>query len=211
MAGVIVKGVVFPTCVGVEIIKDSSNNVAAERKISESMIEVYLDIETTGLSPTYDCITVVGLYFTDGSHHRVIQVIADEITKHKLLSLFRGVQVIYTYNGSRFDLPFIHSAVGIDLLTLFTHRDLMYDCWRCNLYGGLKAVEQQLGISRLLKGITGLDAVTLWHRYQDNRDQSALALLLQYNKQDMLNLKLLKEKLDIVRQNGRQAFPGRTI
>jgi len=71
----------------------------------------------------------------------------------------------------------------------------MYDCWRYNLYGGFKAVEQQLGIPRRLQGISGWDAVLLWWRYQDYGDQNALELLLQYNREDVVNLKLLREKL----------------
>jgi len=72
----------------------------------------------------------------------------------------------------------------------------MYDCWRCNFFGGFKAVEQQLGIPRQLQGITGLDAVMLWQRYQDYGDQDALDLLLEYNKEDVVNLKVLRERLE---------------
>lgn len=71
----------------------------------------------------------------------------------------------------------------------------MYDCWRCNLFGGFKAVEQQLGIPRQLKGITGWDAVMLWQRYQNHGDRDALVTLLQYNKEDVMNLKVLRERL----------------
>jgi uncharacterized protein YprB with RNaseH-like and TPR domain len=71
----------------------------------------------------------------------------------------------------------------------------MYDCWSCNLYGGFKAVEQQLGISRQSQGITGLDAVMLWWKYKCEGDQEALAKLLEYNKEDVMNLKVLRDKL----------------
>jgi hypothetical protein len=67
---------------------------------------------------------------------------------------------------------------------------------RCDLKGGFKAVEQQLGIPRQLKGISGWDAVMLWWRYQYDDDRTALALLLQYNKEDVMNLKVLRERLD---------------
>ena len=73
----------------------------------------------------------------------------------------------------------------------------MYDCWSNNLYGGLKVVEQQLGIPRELKGIGGLEAVMLWWKYQNDGDQDALAMLLQYNKEDVVNLKALRERLGI--------------
>ena len=45
------------------------------------------------------------------------------------------------------------------------------------------------------KGIGGFEAVMLWLRYQNYGDQGALALLLQYNKEDVVNLKTLRERL----------------
>ena len=125
----------------------------------------------------------------------VVQLLRDEITMDKLLQALDGVHTIYTYNGSRFDLPFIKDSLGIDLLSIFTHHDLMYDCWKLNLKGGLKVVESRLGISRRLDGITGLDAVMLWQKYEREGDQTALQLLLQYNKEDVTNLRVLREKL----------------
>ena len=71
----------------------------------------------------------------------------------------------------------------------------MYDCWKNNLYGGLKRVEEQLGMERRLKEIDGHDAVRLWWRYVNDYDENALTMLLEYNKEDVLNLKTLKEKL----------------
>ena len=126
-----------------------------------------------------------------------MQLVGKEVTSDNLLESLEGVNKIYTYNGSRFDLPFIHDLVGIDLETIAIHHDLMYDCWRCNLFGGFKAVEQQLGIPRQLQGITGWDAVLLWQRYQNYGNQSALELLLQYNKEGVLNLKTLRERLHL--------------
>jgi uncharacterized protein YprB with RNaseH-like and TPR domain len=161
------------------------------------MLEAYLDIETTGLSPVYDDITVIGIYLTDGSRLRFVQLIDEEVTKENLLQILQDVGVIYTYNGSRFDLPFINALLGVDLAKDFGHHDLMLDCWRNNLYGGLKAVEIELGINRQLKGIDGLGAVRLWWRYQNNNDQDALAVLLKYNEEDVVNLKALREILEI--------------
>jgi uncharacterized protein YprB with RNaseH-like and TPR domain len=156
-----------------------------------------LDIETTGLSPAYSDITVIGIYLTDGSYHRFVQLVGEEVTKDNLLETLRGVDVIYTYNGSRFDLPFINALLDIDLARYFRHRDLMLDCWRSNLYGGFKAVEIQLGITRQLMGVNGAEAVRLWWEYQEGQGQDALDTLLQYNKEDVMNLKTLREILGI--------------
>ncbi len=159
------------------------------------MIEAYLDIETTGLSPSYSKITVIGIHLVEGENERFVQLVGDDITSERLLKALEGVETIHTYNGSRFDLPFIQSHLGVDLAKEFGHCDLMYDCWQNNLYGGLKRVEQTLGIPRKLTEINGLEAVRLWWRYVNDYDQDALKTLCEYNREDVVNLKTLKEKV----------------
>jgi len=159
------------------------------------MFDAYLDIETTGLSSLYDGITVIGIYLVNGYDSNLVQLVGKEVTRDSLLKSLDGVHTIYSYNGSRFDLPFIHASLGIHLAQFYHHHDLMYDCWKNNLYGGFKAVEQQLGIPRRLKGIGGWDAVLLWWQYQNEGNEDALALLLKYNEEDVVNLKVLRERL----------------
>jgi uncharacterized protein len=159
------------------------------------LIEAYLDIETTGLSPWSSVITVVGIHVCNGAESKFIQLVGDDITADSILEALTGVSIIHTYNGSRFDLPFISSRLGIDLTQQFKHRDLMYDCWRNNLYGGLKGVERQLDIKRRLTEVNGFEAVRLWWRYVNDYDQAALKTLLEYNKEDVINLKALRDRL----------------
>jgi hypothetical protein len=111
------------------------------------------------------------------------------------MEALQGVDEIYTYNGHRFDLPFIHSCCGVDLEHHFTHRDLMFDCWRKNLRGGLKSVERQLGINRDDKEVDGRMAIWLWQKYVDSFDLEALDKLCAYNKEDVINLKVLRDML----------------
>ncbi|MFC1914481.1 ribonuclease H-like domain-containing protein [Chloroflexota bacterium] len=158
-------------------------------------VEAYLDIETTGLSPTDCMVTVVGMYVCNGEEARVVQLVGKDITADSLLEALEGVSILHTYNGSRFDLPFLHGCLGIDLNQMFPHHDLMFDCWKNNLYGGLKAVERQLGIERRLKDMNGWEAVKLWWKYVESFDLEALNKLLEYNKEDVVNLKALKAKL----------------
>jgi uncharacterized protein len=159
-------------------------------------VDAYLDIETTGLSAGPDSITVVGIFLVDEYETRVIQLVGNDITEENLLTSLEGVETVYTYNGSRFDLPFIQAVLGTNLEKRCDHRDLMYDCWNCNLKGGLKRVEVTLNINRELTGITGLDAVLLWQRYVNFGDKQALDILLRYNREDVVNLKALREKLE---------------
>ena len=161
----------------------------------QSELEAFLDIETTGLQPNRNEITVVGIYITNESEERFIQFVGNKITGEAILECLQGVSSLYTYNGHRFDLPFIQARHGVDLESHFSHCDLMHHCWRNNLYGGLKAVEQCLGIKRQLKEVNGLEAVKLWWRYIQYSDRVALQKLLDYNKEDVINLKVLREKL----------------
>jgi len=168
----------------------------------KTQTEAYLDIETTGLSRFYDDITVIGVYLCNGEDDELIQLVGRHVTEDNLAKALENVTRIYTYNGGRFDLPFINAFLGVNLAAEFHHHDLMYDCWRNNLYGGFKAVERQLGIPRELEGIGGLEAVWLWWRYRKQGDENALELLLKYNKEDVVNLRVLRERLA-----GCQAWP----
>ena len=158
-------------------------------------IEAYLDIETTGLSPFCNMITVIGIYLCDGIDDTFIQLYGGDVTCENLSAALERADTIYTYNGKRFDLPFINAFLGINLEEKFQHNDLMYTCWEHNLRGGFKSVERQLGIDRETEGISGYHAVLLWERYRHLNDIDSLELLLKYNKEDVINLKILKEKL----------------
>jgi uncharacterized protein YprB with RNaseH-like and TPR domain len=157
----------------------------------------YLDIETTGLSREYASLTVVGLALERGRKCKVVQMVGEQIFASRLIALIKKAEVLYTYNGSRFDLPFIKSKLGVDLRDYITHEDLMYECWRRNLYGGLKKVEEKLGIGRKTRGIDGRMAVKLWYDYENYGNRESLALLLEYNKEDILNLAVLRKKLNV--------------
>ena len=157
--------------------------------------EAYIDIETTGLYFGGSEITVVGIYLWRGESDEFIQFVGHDISADAIMEALEGVEIIYTYNGSRFDLPFIHSYCGINLEHHFSHRDLMYDCWHKNLKGGLKGVEKQLGIPRKLEEMNGLEAVRLWWKYVDSFDLEALEKLCAYNKEDVVNLKTLRDML----------------
>jgi len=157
----------------------------------------YLDIETTGLGRDYAEITVTGLGIERGAARRFHQLVGDAISAARVVKLVRAVDTLYTYNGTRFDLPFIKAKLGIDLKDYTVHKDLMYQCWRQNLYGGLKKVESLLGITRKTQGVDGWMAVRLWWDYVNNGNKNSLSLLLDYNKDDIWNLRILRQKLRV--------------
>ena len=145
----------------------------------------YLDIETTGLESWQNEITTIALY--DGEtiftyvNGRNLDDFKENIMKH---------QVIITYNGKCFDIPFIKSYLGISLNQV--HIDLRYLLASLGFKGGLKGCERQLGIDRNeLADIDGYFAVLLWDDYVRNNNQKALETLLAYNIQDVVNLEAL--------------------
>lgn len=160
--------------------------------------DAYLDIETTGLYAYRDRITVIGIYFHNGEEGRLVQLYNDKLRCKDLLDVMEGTENIFTYNGDRFDLPFINTRFGADLSRMHKHTDLMFDCWRHNLKGGLKAVLRRLEICRETDGLTGMDAVWLWKKYCRSNDKAALDLLLRYNRDDVVNLKQLRESLSSI-------------
>jgi uncharacterized protein YprB with RNaseH-like and TPR domain len=144
----------------------------------------YLDIETTGLDD-YAEVTTIALY--DG--HQVFTYVngrnlddfADDIQQY---------QVIVSYNGKSFDVPFLERYFRIRLGQ--AQIDLRYVLARLGFKGGLKGCEKQLGLHRgNLDGVDGYFAVLLWQQYRQNNDERALETLLAYNIEDTVNLERL--------------------
>lgn len=153
-------------------------------------MRAYLDIETT-----FDgAISVVGIYRPDLG---TIQLVGGGVQDLALLEALAGIDTIVTFNGSTFDLPVIRKRMLVDLKRDYQHCDLMYVCRRKGLRGGLKRVETMLGIERATAGITGWDAPRLWQRYEVVGDRAALHTLLDYNREDVVNLALMEERLGL--------------
>jgi uncharacterized protein len=152
-------------------------------------MRAYLDIETTFAGG----ISVIGIYRPDRG---TIQLVGGGVTDLNLYASLAGISTIVTFNGSSFDLPVIRKRLLADLKVEFAHRDLLYVCRRQGLRGGLKVVEQRLGIGRATAGISGGDAPRLWSRYEAYADSRALATLLAYNVEDVVNLATLEALLD---------------
>jgi hypothetical protein len=148
----------------------------------------YLDIETTGLSKEHNRITTIGIY--DGQKSRVLIRGKDLDEFPELISQYG---MIITFNGRCFDLPFISQQMGVQFSHL--HIDLRFVLAQLGYRGGLKRIEKVLGITRddEIEGVDGFEAVRLWHRYERG-DQQALHKLVEYNKADIKNLKILMHK-----------------
>jgi uncharacterized protein YprB with RNaseH-like and TPR domain len=148
----------------------------------------YFDIETTGLGRRDDVTTVS--FHRKGETRTLVQ--GRDLTAENLTTELDRASLLVSYNGIRFDVPFLERA--FDRAIDVPHFYLMYPCRRLDLTGGLKSVEQQVGITRDRPDLSGRDAVRLWHEYERG-DESSLETLVSYNRDDARNLASLAEIL----------------
>lgn len=147
----------------------------------------FFDIETTGLDEHRHRVTTV-------SFHRAGEtttlVAGDDLTADRVTAQFRAADLLASFNGARFDVPFLEASFDVDVDT--PHLDLLYPCRRAGFSGGLKSIEQTLGIDRDRRDLSGRDAVRLWHEYERG-DRDALETLVSYNRADTENLRVLAD------------------
>ncbi|MCE2500263.1 MAG: ribonuclease H-like domain-containing protein [Dehalococcoidia bacterium] len=159
-------------------------------------MDAYLDIETTGFLGGSSYPTVVGIAVDFPGDWSVRQLVGDEITVDSVLHVLEGVTTIHTFNGASFDLPFLAWKPGVDLRRRFEHHDLMHSSRRSGFKGGLKAIEKALNIPRNLPDMGGHDAIALWQKYRQENNRAALDMLLEYNREDVENLRVLRAILE---------------
>jgi len=146
----------------------------------------FFDIETTGLSEYRDDVTTVSFH-RDGETTTLVR--GEDLTRERLEREFARADVLGTFNGARFDVPFLETSFDLTIDT--PHIDLMYPCRRLGLTGGLKEIERAVGIDRDRPDLSGTDAVRLWHDYERRGDEAALETLVRYNREDTINLQRL--------------------
>ncbi len=148
----------------------------------------FLDIETTGLYCDADAITVIGLF--DGTQAKTF---VKGINLFDFYTEIRNYSLVVTFNGKRFDMPFIREAFG-QLPDRQAHLDLLYPLRNLGYHGGLKSIESQLGVHRegTLRDVNGFMAVLLWREYRRG-NRNALNTLLRYNLEDVVNLQFLAD------------------
>jgi len=177
----------------------------------------YLDIETNYVGPFKSdddrffrdsrnhLISVLGVRLLDNDSDVFVQLFDKEITKAKLVQTLEGTKRIVTYNGRSipdpikqrvgFDFPVIAAQLGIVLDKEYPHLDLCPECWKRNLYGGLKKVEEKLGLRRQFPDREGAWAMETFRAYVKTGDEKLRKELLAYNRADVFMLRELELKL----------------
>lgn len=150
-------------------------------------------------------LTVLGVRLVDENTDSFVQLFDKEISKTGLLETLKGTKKIVTYNGRSipdrlknrvgFDFPVIAAQLGVVLDKEFPHMDLCPECWKRNLYGGLKKVEQKLGLRRQFPDREGAWAMETYRAYMKTGDEKLRSQLLAYNREDVFMLRELEIRL----------------
>ena len=180
------------------------------------MKTAYLDIETSYVGKFTDQrlfkdyqqhrITVIGIRVMEAEKDAFIQLLGNDVKRTNLMLTLNGVERLVTYNGrsipdkvkgfTGFDFPVIGAQLGVVLDQEFPHIDLCPECWRKGLWGGQKAVEQILGLKRILPGKDGKWADEMWKQYKATRDERIKKEVLAYNREDVMMLRCIEEALE---------------
>ena len=132
-----------------------------------------------------ESITTIALYDGRSVFHYVNGYDLDDFKRR-----IPQYDVLVTYNGKCFDVPFIERYFSIKLNQ--AHIDLRYVLGGLGFTGSLRTCEKNLGIGRgELEGIDGFFGVLLWEDYKRNHNDRTLETLLAYNVADVLNLEKL--------------------
>ena len=137
----------------------------------------YLDIEVD----SYGEIILVGI---SDYYNTKIFLKGINLEKEFLEKELNNYKLLVTFNGSSFDLPKLRKK-GIKIK--MAHIDLKPLCVNLGLKGGLKEVEKILRLKRP-KHLNG-NPVDLWKAFHASGDREYLELLVDYNKEDIENLK----------------------
>lgn len=166
---------------------------------------LFLDIETTGLSPASSQLYMIGIAYYKEEDWCIEQWMAQKEYEErelllKLEALLPKYSLILHFNGNRFDIPYLTEKAKANYI------NLSFDtCQGIDIYKRLsplknllalpdcrqKTMEQYLGIDRLDK-YTGGELIHIYKSYLSAPSDSALQLLIQHNRDDM------KGMLDIV-------------
>ena len=149
-------------------------------------MKAYLDIETDRQGN----VCVIGIFSEQSGF---VQFYGKDVTADNLGSALSGAKTIVTFNGDCFDLPTLDKYFNLGLKGSCLSLDLLKVKKNLGLPGGLKELEKMFGIKRKTEGINGYKAILLWEKYLRKGQKGALELLLEYNKEDVLNLVPLEE------------------
>ncbi|WP_026526876.1 ribonuclease H-like domain-containing protein [Butyrivibrio sp. VCD2006] len=185
-----------------KIVDEIIQNIAEEYPLSRICNDpgeiLFIDIETTGLSPKSSMLYLIGCaYFRNDAWH-LRQYFADKRGEEDALikafmEFARDFKVLLHFNGDRFDLPFIKFKCE-----RFRIRDVLDDFKSIDIYKRLAPYKNILGIPdckqktiELFLGIdrtdvyTGGELIRVYKDYLIDRNEHYYDLLMLHNADDV--------------------------
>jgi len=143
----------------------------------------FLDIEVDG----YGNVILVGIsdYYNSNFFVKGVNLSVQELERE-----LKKYKMTITFNGGAFDLPKLRK-LGVRFKQV--HLDLKPLCVNLGLKGGLKEVEKMLDLRRP-EHLYG-NPIELWKAFHASGDKEYLELLIDYNREDIENLKVIADKV----------------
>lgn len=169
-----------------------------EETIASSL---FVDIETTGLSPKNSSIYLIGAAHYTNGQLEILQWFAETPEEEKDILIrfsdfIKDYKTLIHFNGNQFDIPFLQNRMllhemddsfvekeGIDLYKRVLPRKNFLKLPNCRQ----KTIEQFLGIQRK-DTCSGGDLIPIYQQYCIHPSQEHLDMLLLHNKEDVLYL-----------------------
>lgn len=183
---------------------------------------VFLDIETTGLSPMRSFIYLIGLVFIDLNKNQmhITQLIAENLKEEKNILLLmneklKNFKTVVTYNGNSFDLPFIKKRAEryeIEIIELNSFD--MYEKLRLHKdtlgLDGLKQknIEKKLGIFRE-DLYNGGECINFYKDYAKTNSKESFEKFVLHNYDDLLYMPATMSILDLLDEKITISVDGR--
>ena len=171
----------------------------------------YFDIETTGLSRQKNIIYLIGVVYQENKIYKSIQWFNDDGASEEniirqFIDFIGDYQVLINYNGTSFDIPFVHERAKLYNIDFDTVSVQSFDLYKlvskCRKFLSLsdlkqKTIELFLRIDRTDK-YDGGTLINIYYKYLKDRDNEACRLLLLHNYDDICNLVKITDILSYI-------------
>ncbi|WP_029321074.1 ribonuclease H-like domain-containing protein [Butyrivibrio sp. AE3004] len=191
-----------------EIIEDAAEGYPLERICNSPEEILFIDIETTGLSPKSSVLYLIGCAYYKNGIWNLRQYFADkrgeeEDVLNAFMSFAKDFKILLHFNGDRFDLPFIKFKCD-----RFKIINVLESCVSLDIYKRLAPYKNVLGIPdckqktiELFLGIdrndvySGGELIKVYKDYLIEQDEKSYNLLLLHNADDVRGMFLLLPSL----------------
>ncbi|MCC3863860.1 ribonuclease H-like domain-containing protein [Terrisporobacter petrolearius] len=196
--------------------------ILIDEKLNMNSNTFIFDIETTGLSPKFCKVILIGILYNCQDKTVIKQFFAENEDEEKelLLAFVDNIKCFkrhVTYNGLSFDIGFVNYRLKKHHIDFNLNKEDDFDIFRfiksfksplgledCSL----NSVETYFNIHRD-DVIDGGESVKLYKEFVKNKDRKLLDTILLHNYEDIYNLSklvnikdLVREKLDLIELGG---------